>query len=265
MKNYFFTKAHYNYDVFYSEPASDKGRHVHDQDEILYFLDGDAEYIVDDTVIRLKPRTLLYIPAGSFHFISHHSLTRYERFCLHLNPKDFGFPPQEAPQVYSYYSLKPNDFLDAIFNNLFRAEYELNYDDRDMESFFAASVKSLLIGFKYVKPEKTEIISNKLSEIVNFLNKNLTQPLSARIIAQALFISESNVQHTVSQKLGVTVKYLIDKKKTAYAKRLLHEGLSPVKTAERCAYENYSTFYRAYLRFHGHSPLADYVKHPPSS
>ena len=264
MKNYFFNKSHYNYDVFYSEPACDKGRHVHDQDEILYFLDGDAECIVDDTVIRLKPHTLLYIPAGSFHFVNHHSFSRYERFCLHLAPKDFGFSPQEAPQVYSYYSLKPNDFLDTLFNNLLRAEYDLHYSDQDMEAFFNASLKSLFISLKYLKPEKTEIISNKLSEIINFLNKNLTQPISARSIAKALFISESSVQHIVSQKLGVTVKYLIDKKKTAYAKRLLHEGLSPVKTAERCAYENYSTFYRTYLRFYGHSPLLDYVKRSPT-
>ncbi len=260
MKNYFFANLHYNHNVFYNELPPDEGRHVHDQDEIIYFLDGDAEYIVEDTVIRLKPRTLLYAPAGSFHFVNHHSLIHYERFCLHLNPKAFGLSSQETPRSYAYYYLNSNDFLDNLFTNLLRAEYDLHYDDYDMEQFVVSSIKSLLIYLKYLKTEKTLITNNKLSEIITCINKNITQPLSARIIAKELFISESNVHHTVSEKLGVTVKYLIDKKKVAYAKRLLREGLPPVKTAERCAYENYSTFYRTYLRFYGHSPLIDYVK-----
>ena len=60
--------------------------HNHNDYEILFFLEGDAKYVVEDKMYTLEPGDLIIIRKHEFHRIYHNSPTPYRRAVLMVSP-----------------------------------------------------------------------------------------------------------------------------------------------------------------------------------
>ena len=63
--------------------------HNHNDYEILFFLEGDAKYVVEDKMYTLEPGDLIIIRKHEFHRIYHNSPTPYRRAVLMVSPAFF--------------------------------------------------------------------------------------------------------------------------------------------------------------------------------
>ena len=65
-------------------------RHMHSDYEILYFVEGDADYVVESAVYRLQRRDLLLIAPRTYHHLRLRSSSRYERFVINFSEAELG-------------------------------------------------------------------------------------------------------------------------------------------------------------------------------
>ena len=70
-------------------------------------------------------------------------------------------------------------------------------------------------------------------------------------------MSKSHLHHLFSEHLMVTPQKYILSKKLTIAQRELRLGRKPTDVYTDCGFADYTTFFRAYKKFFGHSPSTE--------
>ena len=68
------------------------------------------------------------------------------------------------------------------------------------------------------------------------------------------FISKSQLCRLFKKATGSTLWQYITIKRLTKARLMLREGEKPTKVCFACGFNDYSTFYRAYIKYYGHGP-----------
>ena len=238
-------------------------RHVHNRFEFLYFQSGVADYVINATTYTLTPGDLLFIPAYSYHYLSPNPNFSYERICIHF-PKEL-IPSSIAPiamKLKPIYHIKKNSTIDRIFSSLLRCEYVYEYETQDMIQLIEREIGNILTHLKYRQVDETNknvTENHELKIILDYIDEHVREPLDVEILAKNFYKSPSWIAHTFSQVLQISPKKYINNKKILYAQGLISSGTPPMRAAEMLSFDNYVTFYRAYLKFLGNTPNQDFV------
>ena len=97
---------------------------------------------------------------------------------------------------------------------------------------------------------------------MNYLAENLralrkAADMTQEEVAGALFISSSYLYRLFRESLHQSPKkYLMDKRLLAAQRKILAGG-KPTIVSQECGFREYTTFYRSYCAFFGHSPSMD--------
>lgn len=230
--------------------------HMHNGYEILYYVRGDAEYVIEGSVYKLKPGTLLFIRPRAFHNLNPLSPTVYERFVI-------GFPETKIPEALrnfaesakEIYSIPKGSAIDRFFEEW--REAEKNFSPDELRILLDSAVEKILLHLKYL-PEETKPepirINSVLEQILRYIDDNLSEKLTAKTLSARFFVSSSWITHAVRQDLGLSLMQYISKKRILYAETLLKNGVSPTEAAKECGYDTYTTFYRQFKKHTGHAP-----------
>ena len=230
--------------------------HMHNGYEILYYVRGDAEYVIEGSVYKLKPGTLLFIRPRAFHNLNPLSPSVYERFVI-------GFPEAKIPEALrpfavsakEIYSIPRGSAIDRFFEDWGAAEKE--FSPEELAILLDSAVEKILLHLKYLseetKPEPIRI-NSALEQILRYIDDNLSEKLTAETLSARFFVSSSWITHAVKQNLGISLMQYIGKKRILYAESLLQKGVSPTETAKECGYDTYTTFYRQYKKHTGRAP-----------
>jgi AraC-like DNA-binding protein len=96
-----------------------------------------------------------------------------------------------------------------------------------------------------------------LTEVIDYINQNLTAIGSLSELQQRFFFSKSTLNRMFLEYTGSTVwEYVIIKRLHA-ARRMLIDGKSASAAARACGFGDYSAFYRQYRRVFGESPCRE--------
>lgn len=255
-----FDEGKYTFHHTIGTPKKDRfRRHMHNGYEILYFLSGDAEYIIKGSVYRLKPRDLLFIHPRTFHNLIPLTDATYERFCI-------NFPENRIPEVLlpfaehseEIYRIPKDSLVDRFFENW--AEAEKQFSEEEMRVYLYPQISTVLLYLCHLPSEAAvkPIHENRtLEKILRYIDEHPEEPLTAESLSAKFYMSTSWIVHTFRQMLGISLMQYIAKKRILYAESLLRAGNSPTEVFKRCHYESYSTFYRQYKKILGHSPQED--------
>jgi AraC-like DNA-binding protein len=85
----------------------------------------------------------------------------------------------------------------------------------------------------------------------------LTEPFSLDHISEHFFISKHHLNKLFRLATGTTIYDYLLYKRVIYAQQLLIDGLNASEAALEAGFKDYSSFYRAYTKFLGHSPAKD--------
>ncbi|MBE6535808.1 MAG: AraC family transcriptional regulator [Ruminococcaceae bacterium] len=231
-------------------------RHMHNGYELLYFVSGDAEYIIEGSVYKLQMGNLLFIPPRRFHYLSPLSNAVYERYVIHFpfecvpeNLRDFVI---SANEIYTI----PKDSLAACFFKNWKTA-EKSFSREDMSAYLKSALPQILLFIKYLPTEESiKPIRNDatLESILEYIDTHPEEPLTAESLSTKFYMSRSWIVHAFKKNLGISLMQYIQKKRVLYAESLICGGVTPTEAAKICKYENYSTFYRQYKKILGTSP-----------
>ncbi len=236
-------------------------RHMHNGYEILYFLGNEAEYIIEGSVYRLLPRTLLLIRPRTFHYLKPLSDAAYERCVIH-------FPAERIPlallcfadSAKEIYRIPKGSMVDAYFKNWIQVEE--HFSTEDLEALLLPSLSQVLLYLKYLPAEDavTPTRENRtLEQILRYIDEHPGERITAATLSAMFYVSTSWIVHSFRRHLGISLMQYVNKKRILYAESRIHAGVAPTEVAKECHYESYVTFYRQYKKYLGRSPQANTV------
>ncbi len=253
-----------------SEDVGDRySLHCHNIYEIYYFIEGEADYLVEGHEYHPTPHSLLLISPNVFHGVKVNSTKPYRRYALHFDPeilslerrhlllsafpsiekysgKEVFYPDTEHYRIHSFFQSIAD--CSTLPPNL-----QINLLPIYMEALLSQIMLMCIANPAAVEHNSSKTVTN----IIAHLNKHLTEPISLDQISEIFFISKHHLNKVFRKATGTTVGDYLLYKRIIYAQQLLINGYNAGQAASEAGFGDYSSFYRAYSKFLGHSPLKD--------
>ncbi len=260
MLSYFrFNDTTYNHSVTTATKGAYISKHVHTEFEIMLFVSGNADYVVENQRYSLSPYSLILTKPTEYHFLYFKSdEKRYERFWIQFNLDKF--PNQIAEKLLNGKKVIRLDLSNRIYK-LFKMmeEYTAIFPCEEYPDFY----DSLFTEIVYLISLETEANADPVTileaddttaRILKYINEHITEPLSVENIAGALFLSPSSLCHKFSKYMKTGIMKYVKKKRAIIADKMLRQGVKPTAVATLCGYGDYSSFYRSYKEVFGVAP-----------
>ena len=231
-------------------------RHIHNDYEIFYFCEGDADYIVGSAVYHMNRRDLLIIKPGDYHYLRLRSNAPYERFIINFTEQELQLPEGTVQESGMFHIAR-----DSLIHRFFETWTESKNVQAhgELEEFVRSGISMLLLLLRHqlqqqILPEEENPV---LKQILLYIDLHPEEAITAEQLAERFYVSTSWIVHIFRRYLGISLMQYIRKKRILYAQSLIQTGLAPTEVAVRCRYESYATFYRQYKAVLGYAPNAD--------
>ena len=231
--------------------------HSHNTYELLYFVSGDATHVIEDRKYKLKRGDLVLIRPSKYHFIKIDSACDYERYDILFSPKTKNIDClsliENLPEIINLEEypmateiIKKTDFY---FKHFGGEDFEKILTGLLTELFYLLSVTPATEN-----TDEPTVTSPTLSLALSYINDNITTLSGVDEVARSCFVTESYLFRLFKNELHQTPAKYIASKRLLLAERLILDGEKPTVVYERCGFADYTTFYRNYRAFFGHSP-----------
>lgn len=223
--------------------------HCHAQYEIIAVTDGDITVMLEGENYRLKKNQLIIIPPLFYHSVTANDTEKYSRITA-------LFDIEAIPKV-----------LQAEFVGKSRGTASAGAQMEKLKEicrkneplFYAPLIQSLMTEIFYDAegspraPAKSET-DEFIQRTIQYIDLHLQEKIMLDDLAKHCSRSKSSFCHLFEEKMNISPKQYILQKKLALASKLISEGSPPTSAAMQIGYENYSNFYRIYLKNFGKSP-----------
>ena len=240
-------------------------RHFHSGElEILHVISGDGVMMIKDTLYPIEPNTIFFISGENVHYSAPENEKNYVRNKL-------VFSEEEVVNIFSL--LDSYEIIEKLFMKggsaiKLSADVSTKVDERFLrlvslkeknELTTSIDVMSNLFSIVSVaaksKEKKPEVIKNKLTDVMDYLNVNIGTPMTLDDVAAANRISKYYLCHTFFENVGMTVFEYLRHIRIQEAKRKLSETAEPVSDiAFSVGFENIAYFSKVFREIEGKTP-----------
>lgn len=228
--------------------------HFHTGFELLYFMRGDADFMVQHTIYKIRPGSLLIAKPGEYHNIVFHSAAPYERYVIRFNPFSiYPYLRKQLEKAESVYFIEGSPLV-AEFA---RIDEFLSYIHQDV--YIGACIGSLNIIIAYLISSQSltqvaDYVDEDAKRIVEYIDAHLPEIQSSDDLARALHMSKSGIYKIFDKQFQTPLMTYIRTQKCMLAHNLITDGVTATEAAERLGFNHYSSFYREYVKIFGTPP-----------
>lgn len=241
--------------------------HINQFYEIYVFVQGDTDYIVEDSYFQLHRGDIIIINPYEVHKAVLKSTVLYERFYL-LVPTDifkaFSFNPLE--QIMSYTARKknlvslPKEHREHALKLLYQMLDVLKKDDGSSGQLAAYGLfLQFIMLISNNSFEEASIHTGQLPKLIEnilkYINDNLTQIDSIEQLATHFNVSIPYLSSTFKNTIGTPAVKYIQTKRIAYAKSLLDQNLSVTDACYESGFNDCAYFIKIFKQHTGMTPL----------
>ena len=235
----------------------DFAKHYHDFYELLYFVSGECEFVMEDVRCRFGAGDVVFIMPGEHHYLDY-GTSPDKQPCESWSLK-FG---DGAIPDFLIGRLSEKDKFYTVSHGMTRLLEDLDIiagcDDEDERGVLpGCKLVELLVLLSHTQCSNKPLKKNKtIARIVEYVDANLREPLTLADICNELGLSRSYLSNKFSEYMKVSVIQYVRIKKIVAAHRCIVFGERPTKAAKDFGFTDYSTFYRAYMKIIGHAPVS---------
>ena len=247
-------------------PTPDQSRfvlHTHHRVELYYFVKGSGTFHIEGSAYPLESGDLLIMQPAESHYIELDLTQPYERKVLHFDPEVLKTVDPNGHLFSPFFTHIPGK-QNLYKSHLFRHGSCEHYFDTMMTpdpdpriSIFAGMIPLLheLCSIHENLCEDANSVPDSVAHrIIRYLNQNMEKPVSLSDICQRFYISKSQLCREFRKSTGVTVKSYLTVKRLVKAKQLIDAGEYATHVYPQCGFNDYSSFYRAYVKYYGCAP-----------
>ena len=242
--------------------------HYHEFCKILLLLQGSGGYYVDGQRYLLQAGDIVLLDAHSIHRPELDTDAAYERIILYISPEYLQRQSTGDCNLRSVFSGEKGHVLrlseerkQRIFRIAAALERDLEGEAFGREILGSAQLLRLLveIGRNRENPEtagSSPVMprSDRIVEILRYIDEHLSEDLDAEGLAKAFFISKYHMMRQFRRETGTTVHLYITQKRLVKARELIDSGMRATEACYRCGWRSYSSFTRAYGKHLGTTP-----------
>ena len=223
--------------------------HCHAQYEMIAVVEGDITVMLEGQKYRLQKNQIIIIPP-----LFYHSVTINEQGNYHRVTAQFGLDAIPSVLQDNFKNQGKTALIDlSLIEKI--SEILKNNDCK----FYAPLLQSLMIQIFYdtlkIQQASTKIDTDEfLQKAFKYIDLHLSEKILLDDLAKHMSRSKSSFCHLFESKMNISPKQYILQKKLALASKLIDEGVPNTIVAMQVGYQNYSNFYRIYLKQFGTSP-----------
>ena len=248
----------YNFSLIKNPSPARFSGHSHNSYELLYFVDGDATYVVEDKKYKLRPGDLIISRPSKYHFVQMDSQTDYERYNLLFDHKQLGINMHSLPARLDVVNLERGSVIDEIFKKF--SFYAKNFSEKDFCDIAKLLIQEIIYNLSLIKDgdeNRFSVLSPILSKALGYIGENLFTIKDVSEVAGAVFVTDSYLFRLFKRELFKSPKKYITEKRLLAAQKLIRKGKRPTEASVECAFDDYTTFYRNYVELFGKKPSDD--------
>jgi AraC-like DNA-binding protein/quercetin dioxygenase-like cupin family protein len=252
-----------SHSLTYSPDQANFRLHTHQKAELYYFVSGSGIFHIEGSAYQLKPGDMLLMQPAESHYIELDTTQPYERIVLHFNmealtqvdPGRHLLKPLLDREPGKQNRFLPQQFRGGSCEHYFRT---MMNPEPECRVSVLAGVIPLLYELCAIQSSAGQELPTQADtveyRILRYLNQNIDKPVTLEDVCREFYISKSQLCRVFRNCTGVTVKQYLMAKRLVRAKQLLEAGMLPTHVYSRCGFSEYSSFYRAYVKFFGISP-----------
>ncbi len=258
-KNPFFT-IHHGKGMYYSD-CNTQALHYDTDLTVTYFKHCCGTIKIEGKCYNLKDGDIVIMNTNEIHCCTINSGTYHERISLFVNENLLKIFPFESANLLDCFLKRP-----AGNNNLIAGDDTVNLFNEILA--FAKEKNNILCICKiteliwklnnYVLLSNNESLSesNSLTENVLFyINKHFTEPLTCNKIAEHFFLSKFRLEHIFKETVGVSLWDYVILRRLLYCNELLKQNHTVKSASQLSGFNNYSNFYRLYKKHLNTTPV----------
>jgi len=238
--------------------------HTHDHYVIYFFLRGNATYVFDNFAHHLVPGDVVIVPRGVMHCaLFEDPDAPYERLIARICPaavKNMQVPGFSAVKRIGEMAAN-QEFCHSIapksldwWKEVFLKYTRIASPSPEAQLAMLGRLTVLVATVLSQKP-KMPLASDSVAEkIISYIDSHFSEELSLEKISGEFFMSPSRLSHIFTAHADMSVHRYITIKRIDSAKSMLKRGMSPSEVSSLCGYQDYSCFYRAFVKETGTSP-----------
>ncbi len=245
--------------------------HHHDFYELYFLISGDVTYTIESRQYHVLPGDMLLISPRELHQICiRPEMSAYERYVLWVDPqllRKLSTPSSdltrnldpEGPNQGNLLRMRPEDH-DRLLQILQQLWQECESDSYGSDLLRESLLIQLLVAINRLADhqggnyEEATQSSRAVSQVVDYINRHYSEPLSLDLLAEQVYVSKYHLSHEFNRQVGTSVYRYIQKKRLLIARQLLAQGARPNEVYSLCGFGDYAGFYRAFKGEYGVSP-----------
>lgn len=247
---------------------SDFRMHTHDNVELYLLLSGHGIFHIEGTAYPLSPGDVLVMRPAESHYIELTAEVPYERVVINFSVDAFaGIDPEGllTNALLERDAGKHNQYKAFSFNGGSSLSYWQTMMAGEGDPYI--NLLTGLIGLLreihdifYLQDKKDTAKDLLEYQIVQYINSHLQETLTLEQICDQFFISKAQLCRLFRKTTATTVWQYITVKRLVLARQMLEEGENPTRVYSQCGFNDYSTFYRAYMKHYGCPPVKNMIK-----
>ena len=245
----------------YVEKISEKGMtnrawHMHSFYEIMFFTEGNSEYIIENNRYVIKKGDVLLIKPGQHHIERRVIEPAISLYCLGFD-SDMIKNGSLAEKIFDSHEHISLGIDHPILEILSATKKILKTSKSNAQMLVKSIAEATVIALDDPKlnyKSESKKIGTAIEKILDFINKNLFEINSIDDITKGVFFSNSYIRSTFKREMGIGVMQYVRNKKILAAHKRIRRGERPTAVYAKCGFLNYPSFYRAYRAYCGHSP-----------
>lgn len=243
--------------------------HNHDGYEIVMFLHGDVNIMIEPELFKMKRGDMFFISPLVFHGLDLEDISSYERIVINIQYEylknlgdqdtDFSTLFRNIESANMNHLRIPEESLPkfiTLANNLEEALHSESFGHSILSKSYLAEF--LLMTCRYsenVAPiKKGSSMPVIVSKILDYIDNHLSEDITINAMSADLHYSSDHLSRAFSDATGDSLKHYINAKKIALAQKLLLQNNSPYDVCFMVGYNNYSSFSRRFSKQIGMSP-----------
>ena len=248
--------------------------HIHQNYELYFFVEGEADYIVKDGYYTLTPGDLMLIKPGEMHHAVLRSPCLYKRFYMVIPNHIFShhiidpiapllrrtggasarlqLPPESNARIRAMLYDIVDICREEQTGNGELAQTRIYAKMLELLCILSESCTSVQVGGEHVNASS---LPAPIKTVLPYIESNLTHISSVSEIADAIHISAPYLSAVFHKHIGVPLVSYLQERKIALAKRLLEEGRSVTYACYESGFSDCSYFIRVFKRHVGVTPL----------
>lgn len=239
--------------------------HAHENYELFLMLKGDCTFLIEGTEYPLQPGSIVLMRPAEVHCLKINSDTACERIALNFEPKLIKEidPKGKLLKSFTDRSLgafnvyNPSEFSHNISSHIMNmTENDIVLEPYDRKLRILVNLLPLLneINSAFLRRNHTLEEDFTSSELLTYINDNITADLSLESLGEVFFLSKSQLNRSFRKLTGTTIWKYIVAKRLIMAREMILAGSSAYEACYECGFKDYSTFFRAYKNKFGLSP-----------